>query len=81
MSRETYLDLEALASLIEAGSVKPAVDKVFPLAEAPAAVRYLGRAGASGKWWSGSDPAVLPSREKSGSNSEFGSLPAHLRTP
>lgn len=41
VSKETHLDLEALAALIEAGSVKPAVDKVFPLAEAPAAVRYL----------------------------------------
>ncbi|MFJ6356924.1 NAD(P)-dependent alcohol dehydrogenase [Pseudarthrobacter oxydans] len=49
VSRETYLDLEALASLIEAGSVKPAVDKVFPLAEAPAAVRYLREGRSLGK--------------------------------
>jgi NADPH:quinone reductase-like Zn-dependent oxidoreductase len=41
VSKETHLDLEALASLIEAGSVKPAVDKVFALAEAPAAITYL----------------------------------------
>jgi NADPH:quinone reductase-like Zn-dependent oxidoreductase len=31
VAKETHLDLEALASLIESGSVKPAVDKVFPL--------------------------------------------------
>jgi NADPH:quinone reductase-like Zn-dependent oxidoreductase len=49
VSKETYLDLEALASLIEAGSVKPAVDKVFPLAEAPAAITYLHEGRARGK--------------------------------
>lgn len=47
VSKETHLDLEALTLLVEAGSVKPVVDKVFPLAEAPAAVTYLrdGRNG------------------------------------
>ncbi|MCQ6272617.1 NAD(P)-dependent alcohol dehydrogenase [Pseudarthrobacter sp. R1] len=49
VSKETYLDLEALTSLIEAGSVKPAVDKVFPLAEAPAAITYLHEGRARGK--------------------------------
>jgi NADPH:quinone reductase-like Zn-dependent oxidoreductase len=49
VSKETYLDLEALTSLIEAGSVKPAVDRVFPLAEAPAAIRYLHEGWARGK--------------------------------
>ncbi|MGF9649359.1 NAD(P)-dependent alcohol dehydrogenase [Pseudarthrobacter oxydans] len=49
VSKETYLDLEALTSLIEAGSVKPAVDRVFPLAEAPAAITYLHEGRARGK--------------------------------
>ncbi|MDQ0925133.1 NADPH:quinone reductase-like Zn-dependent oxidoreductase [Pseudarthrobacter sp. W1I19] len=49
VARETHLDLEALASMIEAGSVKPAVDKVFPLAEAPAAIQYLHEGRARGK--------------------------------
>ncbi|MDQ0770826.1 NADPH:quinone reductase-like Zn-dependent oxidoreductase [Pseudarthrobacter defluvii] len=49
VAKETHLDLEALASLMEAGSVKPAVDKVFPLAEAPAAIRYLHEGRARGK--------------------------------
>jgi NADPH:quinone reductase-like Zn-dependent oxidoreductase len=49
VSKETYLDLEALTSLVEAGSVKPAVDKVFPLAEAPAAIRYLHEGRSRGK--------------------------------
>lgn len=49
VAKETYLDLEALTSMVEAGSVKPAVDKVFPLAEAPAAMRYLREGRALGK--------------------------------
>jgi NADPH:quinone reductase-like Zn-dependent oxidoreductase len=49
VAKETHLDLEALASLMEAGSVRPAVDKVFPLAEAPAAIRYLREGRARGK--------------------------------
>jgi NADPH:quinone reductase-like Zn-dependent oxidoreductase len=49
VAKETDLDLEALASMIEAGSVKPVVDKVFPLAEAPAAIQYLREGRARGK--------------------------------
>ena len=49
VSKETHLDLEALASLIEAGSVKPAVEKVFALAEAPAAITYLREGRSLGK--------------------------------
>ncbi|WP_458780847.1 NAD(P)-dependent alcohol dehydrogenase [Arthrobacter sp. D3-16] len=49
VSKETYLDLEALTPLIEAGSVKPAVDRVFPLADAPGAIRYLHEGRSRGK--------------------------------
>jgi NADPH:quinone reductase-like Zn-dependent oxidoreductase len=49
VSKETHLDLEALTTLIEAGSVKPALDKVFPLAEAPAAITYLREGRSRGK--------------------------------
>lgn len=49
VSTENYRDLEALTSLIEAGSVKPAVDKVYPLAEAPAAFDYLHSGRVRGK--------------------------------
>jgi len=49
VAKETHLDLEALASLIEAGKVKPAIDRVFPLAEAPAAIQYLHDGRARGK--------------------------------
>ena len=49
VSKETYLDLEALTFLIEAGSVKPVVDRVYPLAEAPAAVSDLREGRNRGK--------------------------------
>jgi NADPH:quinone reductase-like Zn-dependent oxidoreductase len=49
VAKETHLDLEALTTLIEAGSVKPPVDKVFPLAEAPDAIRYLREGRSRGK--------------------------------
>ena len=49
VSTENYRDLEALTTLIEAGSVKPAIDKVYALAEAPAAVAYVHEGRARGK--------------------------------
>jgi NADPH:quinone reductase-like Zn-dependent oxidoreductase len=42
-------DLDTLRDLIEAGKVTPAVDRVFPLAETPAAMRYLVAGKARGK--------------------------------
>ncbi|HEY8753314.1 MAG TPA: NAD(P)-dependent alcohol dehydrogenase [Arthrobacter sp.] len=49
VSTENYRDLEALTTFIEAGSVKPAIDKVYPLADAPAAVDYVHEGRARGK--------------------------------
>ncbi|MCU1434699.1 MAG: NADPH:quinone reductase [Pseudarthrobacter sp.] len=49
VSKENYLDLEALAEMFEAGRVKPAVDKVYALAEAPAAIAYLHEGRVRGK--------------------------------
>ncbi len=42
-------DLEALAELIEAGTVTPLVGKSYPLIDAPEAVRYLAEGHALGK--------------------------------
>ncbi|MCX4960602.1 NAD(P)-dependent alcohol dehydrogenase [Streptomyces virginiae] len=42
-------DLEALTELIEAGSVTPAVDRTYPLAEVPDAIRYLRDGHVRGK--------------------------------
>ncbi len=41
ISSENHVDLEAMTELIETGQVTPAVDRVFPLAEAGAAIQYL----------------------------------------
>lgn len=49
VSMENYRDLEALTMLIEAGSVKPAVEKVYALVEAPAAVEYMHEGRVRGK--------------------------------
>lgn len=49
VSTENFRDLEALTALIEAGSVKPAVDKVYPLAEAPTAIAGLREGRVRGK--------------------------------
>jgi NADPH:quinone reductase-like Zn-dependent oxidoreductase len=42
-------DLQALAELIEAGTVTPVVGETYPLIEAPEAVRYLAEGHARGK--------------------------------
>lgn len=49
VSTENHRDLDVLTMLIEAGSVKPAVDKVYALADAPAAVEYMHEGRARGK--------------------------------
>jgi len=42
-------DLEELTGLIEAGKVKPSIDRTFPLAEVPDALRYLEAGKVCGK--------------------------------
>jgi NADPH:quinone reductase-like Zn-dependent oxidoreductase len=49
INSENAADLVVLTGLFEAGSVVPAVDRVFPLAEAPAAVRWMREGRARGK--------------------------------
>jgi NADPH:quinone reductase-like Zn-dependent oxidoreductase len=48
-STERREDLVALTELIEAGAVTPVIDRIYPLAEAAAAVRQLGTGHARGK--------------------------------
>ncbi|SCE72376.1 NADPH:quinone reductase [Micromonospora coriariae] len=48
-ARERYEDLEELTSLIESGSVTPVIDRVYPLADAPDAIRYLAQGHPAGK--------------------------------
>ena len=45
----TTKDLELLTELIEAGKVRPQIDRLYPLAEIPAAIAYLEKGRARGK--------------------------------
>ncbi|MEC5179191.1 NAD(P)-dependent alcohol dehydrogenase [Arthrobacter sp. CG_A4] len=49
ISVERADDLRFLTELIDAGSVSPVIDKSYPLADAPAAIRYLHEGRARGK--------------------------------
>ena len=47
--RPNAQDLVAVADLCQAGTIVPAIDKRFSLAEVPEALRYLGAGHALGK--------------------------------
>jgi NADPH:quinone reductase-like Zn-dependent oxidoreductase len=49
ISQESVEDLMTLKEMIEAGKVSPVVDRTFPLAETPDAIRYLESGNARGK--------------------------------
>jgi NADPH:quinone reductase-like Zn-dependent oxidoreductase len=49
VNKENHRDMLELVALVEAGKVTPAIDRTFPLAEAPAAVDYLTAGRARGK--------------------------------
>jgi NADPH:quinone reductase-like Zn-dependent oxidoreductase len=49
LNRENAADLVVLAGLVEAGRLRPVVDRTFPLAEAPAAVAHLTGGHVRGK--------------------------------
>jgi NADPH:quinone reductase-like Zn-dependent oxidoreductase len=45
----TTEDMEPLSDLIEAGKVRPQIDRSYPFAEIPAAIAYLEQGHAMGK--------------------------------
>jgi NADPH:quinone reductase-like Zn-dependent oxidoreductase len=49
ISKERQQDLLTLKGLIEAGKLKPVIDRTFPLSEAREAIRYLEQGHARGK--------------------------------
>jgi NADPH:quinone reductase-like Zn-dependent oxidoreductase len=49
VSTQSVEDLLVLTALVEAGKVTPVVDRSFPLAEVPKAIRYLDEGHARGK--------------------------------
>jgi NADPH:quinone reductase-like Zn-dependent oxidoreductase len=49
IARQNRADLIALTGLIESGAITPAIDHVYPLGEAPAAIRQVAEGRARGK--------------------------------
>ena len=49
-SRENADDLNTLRDLIESGQIVPAIDRSFPLSDAPAAIQQLHEGRARGKF-------------------------------
>jgi len=49
ISKENHEDLILLKDLIEAGTLTPVIDRTYPLAEVPEAIRYLEGGHAQGK--------------------------------
>jgi NADPH:quinone reductase-like Zn-dependent oxidoreductase len=47
--KERASDLEALSELVDAGKVRPVIDRTYLLVEAPDAVRYLAEGHPRGK--------------------------------
>ena len=49
INKENHEDMLALKELIESGKLTPVIDRTYPLAEAPRAIRYLEEGHAKGK--------------------------------
>jgi NADPH:quinone reductase-like Zn-dependent oxidoreductase len=49
ISKENHEDMIVLKELIESGKVAPVIDRTYPLAEVPGAIRYLEEGHAQGK--------------------------------
>jgi NADPH:quinone reductase-like Zn-dependent oxidoreductase len=49
IASENHEDLIVPKELIESGKLTPVIDRVYPLAEVPEAIRYLGEGHAQGK--------------------------------
>ena len=49
ISKENHEDMLALKELIESGKVTPVIDRTYPLADVPEAIRYLEEGHAQGK--------------------------------
>ena len=63
VASENAADLSALRDLIEAGKLTPAIDRTYPLAEAPVAIRHLLEGQARGKVVISVSPRSAPSPE------------------
>jgi NADPH:quinone reductase-like Zn-dependent oxidoreductase len=61
VAKETAADLIALTELVDAGKVAPVIDRTYPLAEAPAAIRRMQDGKARGKLVVAVSPATVRS--------------------
>jgi NADPH:quinone reductase-like Zn-dependent oxidoreductase len=48
-AKQSTQDLEFIIKLVEIGKIKPVIDRVYPLQQAPEAMRYLAQGHAGGK--------------------------------
>ncbi len=49
VARQRRVDLMVLRDMIESGAIAPAIDRSYPLSQAPAAIRHLAEGHARGK--------------------------------
>ena len=49
IAKENHEDMIILKELIESGKLTPVIDRTYPLAEVPEAIRYLEEGHARGK--------------------------------
>ena len=49
IAKENHEDMIVLKELIESGKLTPVIDRTYPLAEVPEAIRYLEEGHARGK--------------------------------
>ncbi len=49
MAKVDNNDLRFLKEFLEAGKVKPVIDRCYPLSDVPEALRYIGQGHAKGK--------------------------------
>lgn len=64
MARPNRDDLAFLADLLDAGKLTPVIDRCYPLAEVPAALRYVGAGHARGKVIIVPEATAAPERTK-----------------
>jgi NADPH:quinone reductase-like Zn-dependent oxidoreductase len=69
MSASTPEDLATLGALVDSGAVTPVVDRTFPLADVPRALRYVESGRVRGKVVIGVVPAAGERQEKSAPSS------------
>jgi NADPH:quinone reductase-like Zn-dependent oxidoreductase len=49
VNKENHEDMLVLKELIESGKITPVIDRTYPLAQVPEAIRYLEEGHAQGK--------------------------------